>query len=105
MAKQIDFTDDSGTRHPMAYVMVVGYQWYKFPQPIANYRFNIYHDKAARVAERVAVVGGERSISIQGPQLVAFFPILAMDQPGMNPIRACYLYMNTLPEFAGSVDV
>jgi hypothetical protein len=65
---------------------------------------HIYKDQAARNANKVNVNARQFSIDQAAPEFATFFGTTALDALNMNPCKAAYLYLKTLPEYDGAID-
>jgi hypothetical protein len=64
---------------------------------------SFYADKEARAYQKQPVMA--REYALYSENFGEYFAFEKMDQQGVNVIKLGYLYIKTLEDFAGSVDV
>lgn len=65
----------------------------------------IYTTHGDRMANYSTLASIAHKMRAGGSRFDNFFTIALLDQANMNPVKAAYNYLKTLPEYIGSTDI
>lgn len=102
MALQLSYTDDADHTDASAYHKIANLQC-DYVNESASFSVCIYKDQTARQSNKRPVTA--KMYTVVNPAFDNNFGFENLDLEDMNQVKAAYVYLKTLPEYAGAIDV